>query len=217
MRVLDLPTTATRIFFGSAHWCHLRSRISSTSCLRVPRLITSRLPSRDKSKLEISSLLKWVICFGVPPRDRLAPDIVDTALVLGVEERATVRLPPKPRHYRRRNVEMLRRWSTFERHDCDSLRGICRRVFVGVSDRFPVGRDNRLMCFCIAKPNRIAAAFHGNLPDSLLHAECAVAVNHPFTVRGTVRAKIYKRAVGQLLGVVAVGVHPPNLKTPRAV
>src|SRR6266853_187712 len=149
-----------------------------------------------------------------PSRDRLAADIVDTALVLGVKERATVRPPPRPRRYRRQNVEMLRRWSTFERHDCDSLRRICRRVFVGVSDRFPVGRDNRMMCFCIAKPNRIAA-FHGNLPDSLLRAE--FAVNHPFTVRGTVRAKTFKRAVGQLLGVVAVAVHPPTLETPRAV
>jgi hypothetical protein len=49
------------------NWSHLRSRINTTSCFCVPRLITSRLPSRDKSKFVISSLLKWVICFGVPP------------------------------------------------------------------------------------------------------------------------------------------------------
>src|SRR5271157_1905512 len=47
--------------------CHLRSRISTTSDLEVPRRITIRLPSRDKSKPSIHSLLKWVICFGVPP------------------------------------------------------------------------------------------------------------------------------------------------------
>src|SRR4029077_19635348 len=145
-------------------------------------------------------------------RDRLAPDIVDTALVLGIKERATVCPPPKRRPYRRINVEMLRRWSTFERHDCDSLRRICRRVFVGVSDRFSVGQDYRRFCFGIAKPNRIAA-FHGNLPNSLLWVEFA-APNHPFTVRGTVRARTCK-AVGQLLGVVAVAVRPPKLNKPR--
>jgi hypothetical protein len=49
------------------HSCYLRSRISTTSAIVLPRPITSRLPSRDKSKLSICSLLKWVICFGVPP------------------------------------------------------------------------------------------------------------------------------------------------------
>jgi len=37
---------------------HLRSWISTTSRLAVPRSITSCLPSRDRSKLRISRLLK---------------------------------------------------------------------------------------------------------------------------------------------------------------
>ena len=60
------PEVASPVYLAD-HLCHLRSRISSTSCFCVPRLITSRLPSRDKSKSGISSLLKWVICLGVPP------------------------------------------------------------------------------------------------------------------------------------------------------
>jgi len=38
--------------------CHPRSRISTTSLFAVPRFMTSCLPSRDKSKLWINSLLK---------------------------------------------------------------------------------------------------------------------------------------------------------------
>jgi hypothetical protein len=69
-----------------------------------------------------------------------------------------------------------------------------------------------MICFCITKPNSIAA-FHGNLPNALLRAELATP-NHPFTVRGTVQAQTFN-AVGQLLGIITVAVHPPNLKTPR--
>ena len=46
---------------------HLISRISTTSRFAVPRLMTSSLPSREKSKLEMSKLLNWVICFEGSP------------------------------------------------------------------------------------------------------------------------------------------------------
>jgi hypothetical protein len=46
---------------------YLTLRISTTSRFAVPRFITSCLPSRDRSKLRIVSLLKWVICYGGSP------------------------------------------------------------------------------------------------------------------------------------------------------
>src|ERR1700729_3520148 len=69
--------------------------------------------------------------------DRLTPDIADTAFVLDVQERATVSGPSKPRS---RNIKMLRRWPTVERHDNYSTRRICRRAFVVVSDHRPIWR-----------------------------------------------------------------------------
>ena len=134
-----------------------------------------------------------------PSCDWLAPEIGDTPLGLGVKER-----PPSWAHRSRVGGETSRCFvggppsNAMIATPCG---GICRRIFVGVSDRLPVRRDSWIMCFCIVKPNGIAA-FHWNFPNSLLRAP--LAVNHPLTVRRTVRhAVILKRAVGQLLGVVA--------------
>jgi hypothetical protein len=46
---------------------HFTSRISTTSRFAVPRFMTSSLPSCDRSKVGMSKLLKWVICFGGSP------------------------------------------------------------------------------------------------------------------------------------------------------